>query len=153
MPVEDRKRARFAFRLRSAFDADPFENGIYHPAEQIIEKALRSRKSQRVLEWLRELSLDAAHPSFSAEVLRCLGRQTHPGTASWRTGLVRDALAMDDIEIRDAAVQAVEWWGDAEMRCVLKSHSEPEAWLQDYIRDVIDDLREQVTCLPGNLPA
>ena len=109
MSVEDRERTRFAFRLRSAFDADPFENGIYHPAEQIIEEALRSKESQRVLEWLRELSLDAAHPSFSAEVLRCLGRQTHPGTASWRTGLVRDALAMDDIEIRDAAVQAVEW--------------------------------------------
>ena len=126
---------------------------MYHPAEEIIEKALRSRESQRVLEWLRDLSLDAAHPSFSAEVLRCLGRQTHPGTASWRTGLVRDALAMDDIEIRDAAVQAAESWGGPEMVNVLMSHYEPEPWLRDCIPEIIDDLREQATCLPGNLPA
>ena len=142
MSVEDRERARLAFRLRAAFEADPLEDGMYHPAEQIIEKALRSRESQRVLVWLRDLSLDAARPGFSAEILRCLGRQTHPGTSAWRTGLVRDALAMNDIEIRDAAVQAAEGWGGQDMRRVLKSHSEPEPWLRDCIRDVIDDLEE-----------
>ncbi len=141
-PGEDRAKTRLIATLYAAFDAEPLEDGMYHPAEQIIEKALRSSESQRVLKWLRDLSLDAAHPSFSAEVLRCLGRQTHPGTASWRTELVRDGLAMDSAEIRDAAVRAAEWWGDAEMRTVLIAHSEPETWLQDYIRDVIDDLGE-----------
>ena len=142
MPVEDRERTRFAFRLWSAFEADPFEDGMYHPAEQIIERALQSRESQRVLEWLRDLSLDATHPSFSAEVLRCLGRQTHPGTTAWRTGLVRDALAMDDIEMRDAAVQAAESWGGREVVDVLMSHDEPEPWLRECIPEIIDALRE-----------
>ena len=140
MSVEDRKQERLAADLWAAFEADPFEDGMYHPAEQIIEKALQSRESQPVLEWLRDLSLNAAHPTFSAEVLRCLGRQTHPGTAAWRAGLVRDGLAVDDAEMRDAAVHAAEWWGDPDMRNVLESHSEPEPWLRDYIRDVIDDL-------------
>ena len=140
MPAEDRERARFTFWLWAAFEADPFEDGMYHPAEQIIEKALQSRESQRVLEWLKDLSLDTTHPSFSAEVLRCLGRQTHPGTVAWRARLVRDGLAVDDVEMRDAAVQAAEWWGDPNMRNVLESHSEPEPWLRDHIRDVIDDL-------------
>ena len=140
MPIEDRDRTRFAFRLWSAFESEPFEDGMYHPAEEIIEKALGSRESQRVLKWLRDLSLDARHPSFSSEVLRCLSRQTHPGTAAWRTELVRDALAIDDIEIRDAAVQAAESWGGPEMVDVLTSHTEPVPWLQDYIREVIDDL-------------
>ncbi len=140
MPAEDRERARFTFWLWAAFEADPFEDGMRHPAEQIIEKALQSGESQRVLEWLRDLSLNAAHPTFSAEVLRCLGRQTHPGTAAWRARLVRDGLAVDDVEMRDAAIHAAEWWGDPDMQNVLESHSEPEPWLRDYIRDVIDDL-------------
>ena len=55
---------------------------------------------------------------------------------------MRDALALDDVEIRDAAVQAAELWGDREILLVLKSHSEPESWLRDYIFDVIDDLGE-----------
>ena len=142
MPVEDREQEWLAARLWSAFEADPFEDGMYHPAEQIIERALQSRESQRVLEWLRDLSLDAAHPSFSAEVLRCLGRQTHPGTTAWRAGLVRDGLAMDDIEIRDAVVQAAESWGGREVVDVLMSHDEPEPWLRECIPEIIDDLRE-----------
>ena len=140
--VEEQGQTQLAAKLHLAFEADPLEDGMFHPAEQIIEKALRSNESQRVLGWLRSLSLDAAHPSFSAEVLRCLGRQTHLGTASWRTELVRDGLAMDNAEIRDAAVRVAEWWGDRDMRTVLKSHSEPETWLQSYIRDVIEDLGE-----------
>ena len=142
VPVDDQERKRFAFRLWSAFETDPFEDGMYHPAEEIIEKAMRSTERRRVLEWLRDLSLDAGHPSFSSGVLRCLSRQTHPGTAAWRAELVRDALTMEDIEIRDAAIQAAESWGGREMVDVLTSHDEPESWLREYIRDVIDDLRE-----------
>ncbi len=140
--VENRKQARLAVELRATFEADPLEDGMNHPAEQILSKALRSTEDKRVLDWLRAFSLDAAHPSFAASVLRCLGRQVNPGTGSWRAGLVRDGLTMDDVEIRDAAVQAAELWGDPDMRSVLESHSEPEPWLRNYIRDVIDDLDE-----------
>ena len=50
-----------------------------HSAQQIIGAALRSEDGQRVLEWLRDFCLDAAHPSFAASVLRCLGRQEAAG--------------------------------------------------------------------------
>ena len=140
--TEDREQARLAAELRATFEADPLEDGMDHPAEQIIGKALRSMEDKRVLDWFRDFSLSAAHPSFAASVLRCLGRQANPGTDLWRTGLVRGGLAMDDVEIRDAAVQAAELWGDPDMQSVLESHSEPEPWLRDYIRDVIDNLGE-----------
>ena len=136
------KQNKLAISLYAAFEAEPLEDGMYHPAEQIIGEALQSNESERVLEWLRELSLDAAHPGLSAEVMRCLGRQVHPGSALWRTELVRDGLAMDSAEIRDAAIRAAEWWGDAQMRSVLISHCESESWLREYIGDVIDDLGE-----------
>ncbi len=141
--VKSREQERLAARLWASFEeAGHLEDGMYHPAEQIMEQALRSENGQQVLEWLRTLASDADQPGFSAEVLRCLGRQTLPGTASWRIGIVRDGLAMDDVEMRDAAVQAAEWWGGPDMQNVLKSHSESEPWLQDYIWNVIKDLGE-----------
>ena len=142
VPVEDQKQQQLATWLWAAFESEPLEDGMDHPAEEIIERALQSNESQCVLEALRALSLDVAHPSFAASVLRCLGRQQNPGTDTWRTDLVRDGLDVDDVEIRDAAVYAAEWWGGREMRNVLQSHSEPELWLRDYIRDVIEDLGE-----------
>ena len=135
-------QARLQSALRASFEADPLEDGICHPAEEIIGQALQSGECPDVLAWLRALCLDTAQPSFAASVLRCLGRQSDPGSDKWRAGLVRAALATDDVEIRDAAVQAGELWGGPNLIDVLNAHSEPVTWLQDYIHDVIDDLRQ-----------
>ena len=140
--IEDRERSQLSVRLQATFEADPLEDGMDHPAERIIAKVLEGAKDQYIYDLFRTFSLDATHPSFAASVLRCLGRHVNPGTASWRTDIVRGALRMNDIEIRDAAVQAAELWGDKDMRGVLEAHSEQESWLRDYIRDVIDDLGE-----------
>ena len=136
--VEDRERERLANRLWTAFAADSLEDGMSHPAEEIIGEALRSMEDKPILDWFRTFSLDAERPSFAASVLRCLGRQTLLGTDSWRTELVRDGLSMDDIEIRDAAVQAAESWGDRSLADVMKAHREAEPWLREYIEDVIN---------------
>ena len=138
--VEVQEKAQLATRLQVAYEAEPLEDGMDHPAEQIIGQALDSGENKYILGSLKALSLDVTHPNLAASVLRCLGRQTYPGTSLWRTALVRDALTMDNIEIRDAAVQAAESWGDENMRTILELHSEPEPWLRDYISDVIDDL-------------
>ena len=136
-----RERTQLSNTLHAAFDADPLEDGMDHPAEQIIARAMQSTEDQHLLDWLRAFSLDAAQPGFAASVLRCLGRYQHPGTASWRTGLVREGLELDDVEIRDAAVQAAESWGSSDVVDVLAAHDEPEPWLRDYIRDVVNDLK------------
>ncbi len=141
LSTQDLVQARLKSSLLSSFEADPLEDGMYHPAEEIIAEALWSEEDQHVFRWLNALCLDAAYPSFAASVLRCLGRQTSPGTGSWRAELVRSGLTIDDVEIRDAAVQAAESWGDLELINVLESHSDPESWLQDYVRAVIDHLK------------
>ena len=133
-------RRHLANKLRMSFEDSPLEDGMEHPAEVIIAEALRSAKAQRVLGWLKGLCTDASRPSFAASVFRCLGRQDGVGTASWRVELVRDGLAIDNVEIRDAAVQAAESWGDSDSLDTLKAHADPEPWLQQYIVDVIEDL-------------
>ena len=136
------KQNKLAIWLYSAFEYEPFENGMDHPADQIIEDALRSTGDEGILEQFSALCLDVERPDFASSILRCLGRQTDIGDAAWRAGLVRDALATDDVEIRDAAVHAAEFWGGTDFVDALISHNEPVPWLQDYIRDVVDDLAE-----------
>lgn len=137
------KQTQLSHSLHAAFEADPLEDGMNHPAEQIIMKALQSSEDQQVLKWLENFSLDAKHPSFAASVLRCLGRQPSPGTDSWRARLVRAGLASDNAEIRDAAVQAAELWGNRALAKILRLHRETEPWLHEYIQNVIKDLEEQ----------
>lgn len=137
---ESGEQEQFEAKLATAFESDPLEDGKTHLAEQIIGKALRSSEGQRVLGWLRIFSLDVEYPSFAASVLRCLGRQASPGTASWRAGLIRTGLNMENVEMRDAVVQAVESWGEQDLVDVLRTHHEPEPWLREYIQNVIDDL-------------
>lgn len=140
--TDSRGQERFAARLRASFEVEPVEDGMGHPAEEIIGEALRSSEAAKVLDSLRYFCTDAAQPSFAASALRCLGRHDYVGTSSWRVGLVRDSLAMDSVEIRDAAVQAAELWGDTDSIEVLRSHTEPEPWLKQYVFDVVDDLAE-----------
>lgn len=134
------KQEQLAARLHTAFEASPVEDGISHPGEIIIKEALRSPDEQCVLIWFKVFSVDAVHPDFAASVLRCLGRQERPGTVSWRVAIIREALSMDAVDIRDAAAQAAESWGGLEMRDVLQEHIDPAPWLQEYILDIIKDL-------------
>ncbi|MCY4226867.1 MAG: hypothetical protein OXF20_04070 [Gammaproteobacteria bacterium] len=135
------RKERFISDLRLAFENDPVQDGVVHPAEKIIDEALCSMSQQGAYQWLSELSLDVDHPDMAASALRCLGRRDSEPTA-WCVRLVKSALKIDDIEIRDAAVQAAESWGKVEFCSVLEKHSEDVHWLNDYIQDVVCDLKE-----------
>ena len=136
------EKVRVVNGLRAAFEAEPLEDGMEHPAEEVVRQAFLAANEAHVLEWLWELALDTAHPNLAASVLRCLGRLARPGADSWRTDLIRSALDIGDAEIRDAAVQASEAWGGDAVRKVLEAHEEPLPWLRNYIRDVVEDLEE-----------
>ena len=107
----------------------------------MIREALQAANKQQVLHWLKAFALDASQPQFAASVLQCLSVLQHPGTVSWRMAIIREALAMDDVGIRDAAAQAAECWGGAEMLDVLQNHADPVPWLQAYILDICKDLQ------------
>ena len=107
----------------------------------MIREALQAANKQQVLHWLKAFALDARQPHFAASVLQCLRVLKHPGTVAWRVALIREALTMDDVGIRDAAAQAAECWGGAEMLDVLQKHADPVPWLQAYILDVCKDLQ------------
>ncbi len=139
-PAHDPETVERFRRLEAAlvdtFKSDPPEDGVVHQAEEIIEAALRSVPAEGVLEHLRRLVLDPGRPTLGAAVLRILGR-LNAGSIAWRKRIVRNALGSENVEIRDAAVQAAESWADPEVLEVLRGHDEQVAWLRRYVRDVL----------------
>ena len=139
-PGPEQIRDRLVSMLSAAFEAEPVEDGVAHPAEHILERALHTDDQSAALGIVAALRKDTARPGFSAATLRCMGRLARPGSSAWRSAVVREALALSEVELRDAAVQAAESWGDPDLVHVLRSHREAEPWLGEYVREVIDDL-------------
>ncbi len=141
-PVGPMARVQLERQLQNAFEHEPLEDGILHSAEGLIQDALQSPHQRDVLESLRLFALDADDPVFAASTLRCLARVQNLGVPDWRAELVREGLMMDNIQMRDAAIQAAETWGDKEMLGILQAHAESNSWLRGYVEDVISDLSE-----------
>ena len=53
---------------------------------------------------------------------------------------MKSALSSNDVEIRDAALQASESWDGTEIRKIFLDHNEPAKWLRDYAEVVADEL-------------
>lgn len=132
-------RERLEAALWNAFDAEPLEDGMTHPGEQVIAAAVQ--RSENALSWLRHIALIATVPAFAASTLRCLSR-IDIGTVEWRAQLIADVLASEDVQMRDAALQAAEGWGGGRLRKVLESHlaSEPVDWLRQAMEEVAESM-------------
>ena len=126
--------------LQADFAAEPVEGGMDHEAENTLARVLASDHGEDALEWIREFCTDTRRPAFASSVLNCLGNLEFPGSAEWRVTLVRDALVTGGTQVRDAAVQAIEKWGESRLVDVLRTHQENVPWLREYILGVIDDL-------------
>lgn len=132
----------------------PVEDGFDHPlTEVLVRELLRDGEEamSRIRGWIFDESL------FKGVVtLKCLGRFSQPMTTArrwrvkneryveWCLEIVKDALKHDDIEMRDAAVQAAETWEGEDLIAVLQAHDEPVDYLSKYIEQVIIDLQGEV---------
>lgn len=135
----DSRFSAFRREIRNAFEAEAVEDGFSHAAETVLERALREHGSA-AQRWLQALLERTESASFIASILKCLGRIDRPGSESWRAGILREALSHPHAEVRDAAVQAIEAWGDTEAIEILRRHDDSQGWLRDYITRVVRDL-------------
>lgn len=137
----ERIRPQVAPRLLAMLEHEPIEDGVSHAAEELLESALASVGAGTAESWLESVLADT-DPSHTASIIRLLGRLERPLTSGWRRKLIKDAL-LRGIEVRDAAIQAVENWEAVELVELLESHTESESWLSDYILQVVADLNQE----------
>ena len=124
--------------LISAIEAEPIEDGFCHPAEQVLRLSISENKPALV-EWLHTIISGGSSP-LSANLLRCVGRLQAKEVAGWGIALASKALQQVDLEVRDAAVQALELWGTPDSIKLLKTHQEKVPWLNEYINRVVKEL-------------
>ncbi len=134
------EKKKFRSWLMNAFDVEPLESGVTHPAEEIISQFLLKLKGPLVFTWLEELIVNTTRPAFVSSIILCLGRFEQLGTPDWRATIIRQSLASENTEIRDAAAQAAESWGGSSIRDILLQHDEQVLWLHDYIQSIVEDL-------------
>lgn len=130
---------RLLGQVRMALDAEPLEAGMDHRAEGILADALEGSVPSAILDAIRACCVSDEERVGAADLLRCLARLASPGTEEWRTDLIRGALSSDDLEVRDAALEAADAWQDRGLLSVLRSHREPTAFLREEIAAMIRD--------------
>lgn len=130
---------RLLMRVGMALDAEPLEAGMDHRAESILAEALDGSATSGMLDAVRDGCLADAGRLAAADLLRCLARLSEPGTDRWRADLIRDALKVGAVEVRDAAIEAAETWKSRSMRDVLQSHVDPDPELRSEISEIVSE--------------
>lgn len=142
--LSEQKQAGIVYGLREqlpalylAFQEEPVLDGVDHAGEGILQDYIEGNglKAKDIL-----LRLIATSPApTTADMLRLLSR-LEPFDVAWRVSAVQTALSSSSVEMRDAAIQAIENWEDSELVDLLKHHEEQDEFLRQYAKQVIEDL-------------
>lgn len=140
----DEKTAKNEFRrnLLRRIEIEPIEDGYTHSAEEILEKAAMEYRPFWS-DWVQSIYLEHLNkPAIAASILRCVGRLELDLVKSWGMLMAISALSHPDLELREAAVRALELWGGEQSLQALKTRVdvESDSWLLDYIKETIEDL-------------
>ncbi len=137
----DQQYIRFRSKLIAALLDEPIEDGVTHPAEGLIDEALRVDPSD-CQNWLSQVLVEhyPTRPSLCASIVRCIGRLNYDRIRGWGMRVIDDALQNRDAEVREATIRALEAWGGPAALKMLRRHEDPVAWLNEYVQQVIVDL-------------
>lgn len=125
------------YALLAMIAAEPVEDGVVHPAETTLSSFMKHSGSRLIQQWLTQGI--SSEPSGSAALLRLLGRCSEI-EAQFQAWLLDRALSSPSVDLRDAAVQAAESWGNPGLVSLLVRHEEAVPWLARYQASVIQEL-------------
>ena len=125
-----------------------FEYGI----ESKVDVFIRNQMKQNMLatrSWLNELFLEHfGHPTILIGLLRAISRLSN--YEIWPEGqtMALAALSHAHIEVRECGIRAFENWGNLQslraLQALLRNVHVSPAWLEDYLKRVIRDLRKEL---------
>lgn len=124
--------------LSASLEDEPVESGFSHPGEDILRGAFSShaeKTSKALAHWFGDLC-----DADKAQALLLFGRTSHPEAAGLVRLLARPCLQSSDLELREAAIHALEAVGGSGSRAILREHRESDPVLRDYVARVVRDL-------------
>lgn len=132
----------FVTRLIASLEEEPIEDGRHHPAERLLAGVIE--RSPDAALWISSFvrSTASRRPAVAAAAMRCLGRLSGGLISPWGVDLAMDSLRSRSVEVREAAVRALESWGGARAVSALRAYLPDErvGWLRGYAEQVVVDL-------------
>jgi hypothetical protein len=133
----------FKVQFLNALKCEPFEDGVPHPAETVIQGAL-AESPYSILQWTHAIFQEhySIQPLLAATILRIIGRLPRHQVGEAGLSMAQNSLKHQDVGVRLSAVRALESWGGQRALGILITHlaCEPQKWLVKYIEQVIKDL-------------
>ena len=127
-------------RLLAALQDEPVEDCVSHPIEEILGETLAKNPSE-ARSWFHSIFLaHVRNPAAAAALLQCAGRLRRNLLMPEGKQMALAGLNSPSIEVREAAVSAIEQWGGEDLAQALRDHRETVPWLGDYVKNVIRDL-------------
>lgn len=140
-PQED-----FAKQLIQCIREQHFEYGVTSDADKLISKqmAINTLAIKSILNDLFIKNYDK--PDILVGLLQVISRLSVEQINPEGYNMVNVAISHENIEVKETAIRCLENWSDNKSLKILQSISVNEAWLQDYINTVVNDIQEEL-CL------
>lgn len=127
------------------------ESELEYGFNSALDVFLRDRISENALatkEWLNFLFIQHfAEPAVTTGILRTIAHLHYSEIAPQGPTMALAALVNSNPEVREVGIRAFENWGTLECLHILRTVHCPEAWMQDYVNQVIYDLEQELeTC-------
>lgn len=113
----------------------PVEDGVTHPAEALLRAAHIEHGDGWIDTWLIDWITQEKPPPAALVVVSRLSLPR----GGWARRVLASHILRGEVAAREAAIQAVETWGDKRLLSVL-AYDEPEPWLAEYRDQVRADL-------------
>lgn len=127
----------FDAQVRCAIAEESVEAGYPHPAETILARAVINQPLD-VIAWFDYLLADEKNRTLVGDILACFAHAAGKTPPKWAYMIAEKALRHSSVAVRDAAAQALEFWGTSDALEILRKHEESAGWLRDYIEEVIE---------------
>lgn len=133
-----KKINKFESKLSKLFDCNQLESGFIHESEKLIESEF-SKHIEFVEYWFKK-RWNKIDDDFKEKLIRCIGKLPFCLVSAYVLNCIEKSMYNENIEIRDAAVNALEMWGNEESVNLLRNHKEMVPWLKCHINRVINEI-------------
>ncbi len=132
----------FLSRFRILLEESVFEYGFTTPADQFVREAF-DRYGVFVRDWIVKLFHSSYEkPEELCKILRTLAHFEYSQVSSQGALMATSALFHVHPEVQESGVRCFENWEEPSCLNILKSCQFGEAWLADYVNQVILELDE-----------
>jgi hypothetical protein len=140
---------RFSERFLELIAESEFEFGFDSAADVFVRDRL-AENALATKDWIDSLFIEHyADAAIATRMLRVIGHLDYHLIAPQGPTMALAALAHSSLEVRECGVRAFENWGTLECLRVLESVSCSEKWMEDYVRQVVVDLKELLLRVPA----